>query len=682
MIKRLIRTLSIITILLTAPFLYGQQSQQLIIEAVGLYQMGQVDEAVSRLQLAISNDSTLIDAYVTLGQIYLETDRSKQAEEILRTALRYTMSDPRVHLALGIAHFEQHHFQDAALQFDRVLELDSENPRAPELLSLCYLNLGAEAYQIGSKTKALQQFERAVNVEPNNVDAHRNLAVVLYETDQPKKAKAQLLKGLELDPSDKDMLRMLIQLSQQQKDFEGALDAAVLLHRYYPNDQDAALQLAFLYRFNNQGDRAIELYQNLLNQFPTEKRIYDEFVSLYVARSQYDQAIGLYNELLAKTPGRKTIYEDIGRIYAEGKKYDESRAAYRNAFQNQNTDVDIYHKIAKTFLEEDHQKMAADVYREALDRFPDDWGLNRALGLVYENVQPNAALSVYRSMLQNHLYSPYPHVRLGVVYSIFDSTKLAMEHFQKAIELESPNPLPYHKLAEWAATNGDTTNAIQFERQATKKALQQLSKLKGRFLAQLEKSKGQIDLMQLDEMDEASKEVQTAQQLLRQSTANLLRLEKPDFLEADLKEWFQDYPEETVLLEYLGLFYEKVSLHDAALSTFTRLVRLDRKNKTGHLGMAQILEKKGMDNDAILAYKRALAIDSHDPLIYESLIRLYERDKRISRLANEWMILAKAESHNTELLKYLLLLLEKEERIEEATAVRKEIEVLMSPESQ
>jgi tetratricopeptide (TPR) repeat protein len=581
-----------------------------------------------------------------------------------------------VYFALGVAQFEQGRFYDAVRQFSRTIELNPGKSRAKELLSLSYLNLGVEEYRNGRKTQALQQFESAVRVDPRNVKAYRNFAVILYETNRLSEAKENLLRGLRLEPKDKEMLSMLVQIYQQQKDFKGALDASEKLHKYYPNNIDIALQLAYLYRFNNEEQKAIVLYQNLLKPYPKEKRITDEFSELYVALSQYEQAIKIYEELLAKSPDSKAVYEDIARIYTEEKKYDEARIAYRKAFQGEQSDSarkDIYHRIAETYIKEGRQNLAAATYREALTQFTDDWDLHRSLALVCENIQPTDAIPIYRRMLETNVGNSYPYVRLGVVFSKLDSMGLAVEHFRKAIELGSRDPLPYYRLSEWSAGQGNIDTAITYEYQSVTRALQQISELKNALLSQLGKSKGRVSLSQTESMNQSGEELQAMQGLLRQGLDSLLRWEKPDILEADLKGFLQKYPGESVLIEYLGLLYEKEGRHDDALSTYKRLVKMDIKNKAGHLGMARIFEKTGRDEDAILAYQRALTIDSGEPQIYESLVRLYDHNGKTSQLADEWMLLAKRESKNAFLLKNLLFLLQRTGREKE----RMHIETLL-----
>jgi tetratricopeptide (TPR) repeat protein len=651
--------LTIILVLSALPPLRAQPPWQLTIEAGALYKDGRVDEAVSRLQKAIRLDSTFVDAYIALGQIYLETSRPKPAEAILRQALRYTMSDARVHVALGIACFEQRRFREAIRQFSRALELQPNHPRAAELLSLSHLNLGVEAYGKARKAEALREFQAATKFDPGSVKARRNLAVLLAEKGQFDRAKREVQRGLQVEPRDKDLLKMLVQLCQKQNDFKGALEAAKKLYEYHPDDLESTLQLAYLYRFNNQGDRAIALYRTLLKQYPREKRVVDEFADLYLARGEYDQAVELYEQLRQRVPEDKAVYEDIARIYAAAEKYEEARAAYRKALRGRRDDVAIYHKIAETYMKEGRPEQAASVYQEGLRRFPKEWSLNRALGLTYEELQPEEALPVYQRMMQIQPNDPYPHVRMGVVYSKLDSADCAAAHLRKAVEMQSEDPLAYHELGKLTADRGDTTTAIRYEREAVIRALQQSSRLKNKFLARLQKSGGQIDVSRLDEFGQAAEEIQTAQELLRQSLDKLLQWQKPAFLEADLQEVLQDYPREPTLLEVLGLVYERQGQDEEALSAFRRLVKLDVKNKAGHLGMARILERSGKEKEAILAYKRALTIDNTDADIYDRLIRLYERNGKITRLADEWLVQAKADPENVVLLQNLLVVLKK-----------------------
>jgi tetratricopeptide (TPR) repeat protein len=636
-----------------------QESAHLLANAMALYQKGEVDEAVKMLELSIAVDSTSVDAYLSLAQILLANGQPARAETILTIAKRFTLANPQLHHALGIAHFEQKHYKKAANELERVLELQPRHEEAVRILSLAFLNLGISAYHGGETERAVDYFHRAVQADPQNAACYKNLAVLHRERAEWEKAKRMLNTGLELAPDDREMLAMLIQIHQQLKEFEEAELIAQTLYRYYPDDIEAALQLAYLYRFNNQGDRAVEIYRDLLETFPKDRRSYDEFADLCVLRARYDLAVELYEKLLSEDPERREVYEDIADIYIEAEEYTKAKEALHKALEGSGNDIDIYHKSADICMLENDWHGAESVYLEALSNDPDDASLIQALGRLYEEFSPEKAIRFYRRTIRSEPTRDYSYIRLGSVYSRLDSMDLAVDCFRKAVEMNTADPLPYHRLA---ARTENRASAVDYEHSAVLKALQSLEQFRNKSMDHMSTFQGAIDVAELDAADKRVQEIEEIRDVLRQSLADLLKLERTDYLESDLIQWWETYPDEPIVPEYLGLLYERSGKTQLALDTYQRLVRQHVKNEAGHLGIARLYEMRGEKNEAILAYKRARTLDRKNPEIHDRLARLYCDQNRITELIDYWLIRTRSEYDNIALLQTLLGLLQREDR--------------------
>jgi tetratricopeptide (TPR) repeat protein len=103
--------------------------------------------------------------------------------------------------------------------------------------------IALRAYKEKNTDLAIQQFSKAIELDPNNCDYLNDLAQLYYETKNPPKATELFLKALELDYSNADALKgMAYSLDQQ-----GKLDDAIY---YYlraglirPSDYDLHVSL-------------------------------------------------------------------------------------------------------------------------------------------------------------------------------------------------------------------------------------------------------------------------------------------------------------------------------------------------------------------------------------------------------------------------------------------------------
>jgi len=97
------------------------------------------------------------------GVFLASVKRNKEAEEILREAIR----------------------------------LDSVNV-------LAFVNLGSLYFHHGKMIEAKRYYSKAISIEPENARAHYNLGLLLTEQGQLEEAKTEFSKAAELDPDDLD----------------------------------------------------------------------------------------------------------------------------------------------------------------------------------------------------------------------------------------------------------------------------------------------------------------------------------------------------------------------------------------------------------------------------------------------------------------------------------------------
>jgi superkiller protein 3 len=644
---------------------FAQQHLQLITDAVQTYKAGNTAEAIKLLNQANTITPNNIDAKLILGQIYIEINQAEKAKNILTKALKINKDNLEINYALGVANFNLKNFKSAITKLKKVLKLNSKHKTAKKLLSICYLNIGVLHYRKNKKENSIEKFKQAIKVNRKNIQAYKNLAVTLYEIGNKTEAERVIKKALKIKSKQKTLLKLLIQIYADKNRLEKALKPAEQYYKYYPEDVNGALQLAYLYRFNNQGNKAFKIYEKALLNFPDKQKIYDDYAELYKYRNKYDKAVDIYKKALKYFPEKTKIYEKIAEIYIEAKRYEDARIAYRNALSTASNISNVYIKIAKTFLSEKNKKKAIQIFEEGIKKNPRDWSLYKERGKVLEDTSLTLAISNYNNMMELDQQNPYPYIRLASIYKKNGKAKQSKINCIKAIELGTEQPLPYHILGMLYSKESDTNNSQKNEILAIKKSLIITSNLKSKYRDELKRNGGKLDFLKIEQMEIDSETMNINQDLLKSSLENLLAVSNHKMLEEKITEWRKAYPKNKYLLEYLGKCYEKEKKNEPALSTYKELIRIEPKEKEGHLGMARIMVSKGQLNNAILAYKRALTIDTKDKEIYKNLIYLSRATEKLNELQDDWKFLEKREPRNTILLTYIAKVLKiKNETVE------------------
>lgn len=96
----------------------------------------------------------------------------------------------------GIESFANKRHDEAMTFFDKVI---ANNPKRA-VCAAAYYNKGVVLESLGEYSKALEMYERAINLDPKLVPAYNNKANVLMGLGRDQEALEVFSKGIELDP--------------------------------------------------------------------------------------------------------------------------------------------------------------------------------------------------------------------------------------------------------------------------------------------------------------------------------------------------------------------------------------------------------------------------------------------------------------------------------------------------
>jgi eukaryotic-like serine/threonine-protein kinase len=153
-------------------------------------------------QQAIDKDPNYALAYVGLAEYYYVvpdytyTPMQESIPKLKATvskALAIDDSQPEAHALLAGAYDGEWDWAAAARQYERALQLDPNNSRTHVLNGLHFIALG-------NTDEAMTHFQRAVQLDPLNLNALGNVGATFFAARRYDQAIAHLNKTLEIDP--------------------------------------------------------------------------------------------------------------------------------------------------------------------------------------------------------------------------------------------------------------------------------------------------------------------------------------------------------------------------------------------------------------------------------------------------------------------------------------------------
>jgi len=150
-------------------------------------------EAVDYFQRAMRLKPLYTDPHLNLGVAYTEMGQLEKADLQLRAAVALSPLRQDARNKLGKLYFDAGRFGEAEKQFLKSVESEPN--------STAYDGLGSIYVRWGDRARALQAFERAIQIDPFDSVAHFQLGKLYLEAGRRADALREYQAGLATDPS-------------------------------------------------------------------------------------------------------------------------------------------------------------------------------------------------------------------------------------------------------------------------------------------------------------------------------------------------------------------------------------------------------------------------------------------------------------------------------------------------
>jgi tetratricopeptide (TPR) repeat protein len=173
----------------------AERAQEHTKQGAALLAEGKPEAAAAELEKAVALNKDSIEAYTLLGNAYRGLKQYEKAFEAYRAAKKIDRYVPRPHIENARALVETGQIEPAIDQLNHVIELDSRNLEA--LLLLGQVSLmpqplpgGGTGVPPASLERAELNLETAVQLAPDNLGAHRELATLQERLGKKEQARA------------------------------------------------------------------------------------------------------------------------------------------------------------------------------------------------------------------------------------------------------------------------------------------------------------------------------------------------------------------------------------------------------------------------------------------------------------------------------------------------------------
>ena len=291
--------------------------------------MNRLPQATSDLENAENQEPTSINILSSLADAYARQNRFADAERIAKRALTFNKDDKAAYEMYGGVLEAEQKYDDARVQYEIAAKMDPKDPQPVLLEARSYLKQNAIAL-------AGPIFDRALTIDPNNIDALNGKAQTLAAAHDVKGAIAEF-----------ERIRALL-TSPEQK-------ASVLVDE------------ARVYADEKMDDLAVQTFKNAIQQYPSVPGLHIAYGDYLAGQKQLDAAAAEWELALGPNRDNKDALGRLGTYYADQKNYPKASDYLKRLTQISPDDPRGWSILGSVYASQSDWKDAHDAFRHAYD---------------------------------------------------------------------------------------------------------------------------------------------------------------------------------------------------------------------------------------------------------------------------------------------------------------------------
>ncbi len=249
--------------------------------------------------------------YLSYGSIFFERGYMTEADHFLQLALRDDPDNSEALYGIGSIYLQENKPSEAHAMFDRVIKLPQ---RYPGTLPNAWNNLGLLSAREGHTDEAIMQFQKALQLDPDNFIALQNLGNAYRQAKRWDDAKATLQHALQLNPESAEANYAMGMVYAQTDDADRAFDFLQKAIAEKPSYPEALNNLGVLYLRKRQPTDAENSFKEAIRVAPSFEQSYFNLARLYAIEGNNAAARQILTDLLKQHPGEPQIERALSQI--------------------------------------------------------------------------------------------------------------------------------------------------------------------------------------------------------------------------------------------------------------------------------------------------------------------------------------------------------------------------------
>jgi tetratricopeptide (TPR) repeat protein len=235
-----------------------------------------------------------------------------------------------------------------------------------DFLAVVYGSLATMCFTRGMLDRAVEAYQRTIELNPTSIEARTSLAVCLLRKQAPNDALQELRACLELDANSPEVHHQMGNAHAMLSNWPKAIDSFKRAIRIRPDMAEVYNNLGFAYMHSGNNAQAVAAFEAAIEHRADYYQAYFNLANLHMELQQYDLAVKHYRETLRIEPKFVAAYYNMGRAQYEKHDLDEAIHCYQKAVALNPKHFGAWHNLGIAYRDKGQTEKAVEALERAV----------------------------------------------------------------------------------------------------------------------------------------------------------------------------------------------------------------------------------------------------------------------------------------------------------------------------
>ncbi|MEM7161471.1 MAG: tetratricopeptide repeat protein [Bacteroidota bacterium] len=304
-----------------------------------------------------------------------------------------------------------------------------------------YFMEGQKQKMIENIEEALEAFQKALNIVPNDPTAKYEVARIYFDQKRVEDCQNAMLDVVKVENDNEWYNALLAQTYMAQNNLEPALKLYEKILNDHPDKKDYLFEIANINLYLGKNKEALETFDRIEESFGMSDEILREKLALYDQMGKTQDAIDLLEDLSKKFPANPFYSGMLAEYYNRTGDGQKGKEKFEEILENDPANGMAHLSLHDIFMKEGEQAKAMGHLREAIES--DDLGVDLKMNVLLnyyaytesdKNILPDI-MKVVEAFVAKHNDEAKAHAVNGDFLLRENQTEKARQSFIKAVEL-------------------------------------------------------------------------------------------------------------------------------------------------------------------------------------------------------------------------------------------------------